>query len=63
MTPRLGRLIASCGMSQGREPRKHWDTGRLALYGAFLGFGVGVIHAYVMAFGMELTTSSCSSTI
>ena len=37
-------------MSQGREPRKQWDTGRLALYGAFLGFGVGVIHAYVHAF-------------
>ena len=50
MTPRLGRLIAGCGMSQGREPRKRWDTRRLAFYGALLGFGVGVIHAYVHAF-------------
>ena len=50
MTTRLGRLIAGCGMTKGREPRKRWDTGRFALYGAFLGFGVGVIHAYVHAF-------------
>ena len=50
MTPRLGRFIAGCGMKKGREPRKRWDTGHLALYGALLGMALAMLEQFCHAF-------------
>jgi hypothetical protein len=50
MTPRLGRFIVGCGMKKGREPRKRWDPGHLAPYGALLGMALAMMEQFCHAF-------------